>query len=404
LVTSKIGIANSFSQAADYARCAAACQTRAWRRREILYHARMADVDVTIIGGGVVGLSLAYELARRGRAVALLEKHARFGEETSTHNSGVIHAGIYYPAGSLKARLCVAGRDILAERLAAWRVPHRFGGKLIVATDDDELPMLEELLAKGRANGVAKLEPVDAGFAKKREPNISCRAALFSPGTGVFDVGAYLHQLAGRATAAGALLLTGAEVTAVDRDGAQIEVHTAAKGNLTCGRLVNAAGLWADRVAEMCGENGHQIHPCRGEYAAVVPRRAGLVQHLVYPVPVRLSLGVHLTRTVDGELWVGPDAKYISAKDDYETARRPLEEFLVAAQKLCPALTLADLRFGQAGIRPKRYGPDEAVQDWHVALQHDDVRLIHLVGIESPGLTASPALAGFVADWLDATD
>lgn len=364
----------------------------------------MLDVDVIIVGGGVVGLSCAWELAGRGRSCAVLERRARFGEETSTHNSGVIHAGIYYQPGSLKARLCVEGRRILAERLPVWRVPHRFGGKLIVAVEPDEIPLLDKLLANGRANGVESLEPIDAPTALRREPNIRVAAALLSAGTGVMDVGEYLHQLAGRAQAAGALLVAGAPVIGADPSPHGVEVATATKGRLTGRFLINAAGLWADHVASLCGDSRHTIHPCRGEYASVVPRRADLIRNLVYPVPAKISLGVHLTRTVDGELWVGPDAKYVDAKDDYENGRRPVAEFLEPARRLCPALELADLRLGQAGLRPKSYGPGEPVRDYLIERQRDQPRIVHLVGIESPGLTASPAIARYVADLLDGSD
>ena len=362
----------------------------------------MVDVDVIVVGGGVIGLACGLEAARRGKSVVVLERRARFGEETSTHNSGVAHAGIYYPEGSLKARLCVAGHRLLRETLSRWKVPARFSGKLIVAGDENEVPTLEGLLATGRANGVSGLEIVDREFIRSREPNVRGIAALWSPHTGVFDVGEFVRQLAARTASGGADLVPQAEVTAVDVGALGITVHTTRHGSIRGRRLVNAAGLYADHVARLCGETGHTIYPCRGEYAVVVPRRAGLIRHLVYPVPRRLSLGVHLTRTVDGELWVGPNARYIREKDDYESDRQPPAEFLESARRLCPALTLDDLRMGQAGIRPKRYGPGEASVDYWIAPQAGEPRIIHLIGLESPGLTAALAVAQHVTDLTEA--
>jgi L-2-hydroxyglutarate oxidase LhgO len=360
----------------------------------------MPDLDVVIVGGGVVGLSCAYELAARGRRVAVLEQHARFGEETSTHNSGVIHAGIYYPPGSLKARLCVEGRRLLTARLRDWRIPHRLGGKLIVATHEDEIAPLERLKANGERNEVEGLVMLDRSAALRREPNINVLAALFSPVTGVFDVGAYLHTLAGHAQAHGALLIADAEVQAIDRSPRGIVAQTRQKGAVTAARLVNAAGLHADTVARLCGDARHTIHPCRGEYATVIPRRAGLINDLVYPLPSPIHLEVHFTKTVDGELWLGPNVKWITRKDDYESDRRPPQDFLPQAQRLCPTLCADDLRLGPSGIRPKRHGPNEPMPDFFIERQPDEPRIVHLVGIESPGLTASPAIARHVADWL----
>jgi len=349
-------------------------------------------MDAAIVGGGVVGLSCAHERATAGYRVVLLEKRGRLGEGQSTRNSQVVHRGIYYEPGSHKARLCVAGWEIMTERLPAWGVAHRFGGKLIVAVNDEQLPILETLLQKGRANGADDLTLVDAAVANKREPHIALKAALLSPRTGVFDAAEYLHQLAGRAQAAGTLLLADARVVAVDRDGPALTVHTHAKGAVLARTVVNAAGLYSDEIARLCGDGRHTIHPCRGEYATVVPARAGLIEALVYPAPAAVGLGVHLTKTVHGELWVGPTARFIDDKENYEGERQQPHELIAAAQRLCPALRASDLRLGQSGIRAKRTGPGEAEADFFIERQEDDPRIVHLVGIESPGLTASPAI------------
>lgn len=364
----------------------------------------MADVDVAIVGGGMIGLSCAYETARRGFSVALLEKHARFGEETSTHNSMVLHAGIYYPTGSLKARLCTAGRQIMVERCRDWKIAHRCCGKLIVAVEDDEILGLEQLQRQGCENGVEGLTILDRPSALQREPNIAAIAALFSPGTAVFDVPDYLNTLAGRAQAAGALLVENAEVLDLNSGSHEVEIATRQKGSLNARYLINAAGLYADDIARLCGDDRHRIYPCRGEYATVVPSRWSLINGLVYPLPDRLGLGVHLTRTIDGDLWLGPNARYIERKDDYYYGRRPPEEFLEAAHRLCPALRCEHLRWGGSGIRPKRYGPDEKPLDFLIERQPDCPNILHLVGIESPGLTASPAIATLAADLIAEVD
>jgi len=359
------------------------------------------DFDALIIGGGVVGLSCAYELAQAGRSAAVLERHARFGEETSTHNSGVIHAGIYYPTGSWKARLCVEGREILRERLAQWKIAHTFCGKLILAVEENEIPILEQLERQGRANGVNDLQIVGADEARRREPHINPKAALFSPSTGVFDVAEYLHLLAARAQAAGSLLVTKAEVVGVEAHPSAVTVRTAARGALSGRRLINAAGLDADRVAALCGDRRHTIYPCRGEYATVIPSRAHLINGLVYPVPSEIHLGVHLTKTAGGELWLGPDAKYIDGKTDYETNRRPAQDFYPEAQRLCPELRREDLRLGPSGIRPKRVGPGQPTVDFFIERQPDEPRIIHLIGLESPGLTAAPAIGRLVVKMME---
>lgn len=349
-------------------------------------------VDAAIIGGGIVGLSCAYSISKTGLSVMVLERHLRMGEQASTHNSGVIHAGIYYEPGSLKAKLCVEGAAILRTRLKEWKIPHKISGKLIAAVDSGEEALLEPLYLKGVANNVRGLKLIGRKKIRQLEPNINATAALYSPNTGVFDVADYLYALQGRAEKFGAVLVTGAEVVGVERGEDCIILHTGSRGSVKAAVVVNSAGLYSDDVAGLCGETGHKIHPCRGEYAVVVPSKSDLVNALVYPVPAVNSLGIHLTKTVHGELWLGPTARFIRKKDDYEQNRLSLEEFIKSAGRLCPGLNLSDLRPGQTGIRAKSYGPGEPAADFYIARQGNDRRIIHLIGIESPGLTASPAI------------
>ena len=248
------------------------------------------------------------------------------------------------------------------------------------------------------------LRLITAREALEREPCIAARAALLSPSTGVFDVEDYLRTLAGHVQAAGGMMITEADAIAVDRSAARLIVQTREKGKLTARFVVNAAGLYADEAARLCGDERHTIYPCRGEYATVIPAKARLIRGLVYPPPEHLSLGVHLTKTIFGELLIGPTAQYISQKNNYEWGRMEPREFLSPAQRLCPALRESDLRWGPSGIRPKRYGPGEAAADFFIERQPDDPRIVHLVGIESPGLTAAPAIGEMVRTMILETD
>lgn len=355
------------------------------------------DVDIAIIGGGVVGLSCAYTHAKAGRSVLVLERNTRTFQETSTHNSGVIHSGIYYDNGSLKAQLCVEGKKLLLDRLSRWNIPHRICGKLIIASTKNEIPILEQLYRNGLQNNVEDLKPIGKNEIAELEPNILAKAALHSAGTGVFDVGEYLRVLEAKTLAAKAEVITNCKFTGINRDSGKLEIKTKTRGNFTASYLVNAAGLQSAETAKLCGEGGHEIYPCRGEYANVIQKKCDLVRTLVYPAPSKISLGIHLTKTIDGELWVGPSARYIDDPTDYETDRLPLEFFWKAAKIICPDLKKEDLRTGQSGIRPKRYGPGESPVDFHIGFQKSDRRIIHLIGIESPGLTASPAIGQAIA-------
>ena len=357
----------------------------------------LPDVDVAVIGGGVVGLSIAHLAAARGRSVVRLETHPRLGEETSTHNSMVLHAGIYYPPGSLKARLCVEGRAEMVARCRAWRVEHSRCGKLIVAANDFEVADLERLRANAEASGQTACRVVARDEMRRAEPAVRGVAALWSPETAVFDVPGYLQSLAARAQGAGATLLASAKVVALEPAGESIAVVTDARGSVRAAAVVNAGGLWADEVARLAGNDRYRVHPCRGEYAAVVPRRAGIVRGLVYPVPREgASLGVHLTRTIFGELWIGPTVKYVARRDDYETDRLPLSVFHERATRLVEGLARDDLRLGPSGIRPKRVPEGSPAADFLIERDPSVQNLVHLIGIESPGLTASPAIAAEV--------
>jgi len=362
--------------------------------------------NIVIIGGGVVGTAVACAVSQRWTDVFLVEQMPRLGMGASTRNSGVIHSGIYYPPGSLKAKLCVAGNWMLYEFCAAHHVPHRNCGKLVVAHDAKQIAALEHLAENGRANGVTGLRVVDRAAVRAREPHIEAAAALEVPSTGIISAEELIKTLARMATDQGASLLTHTRVARLEPRGDFIAV-TLVEGESSEGAerseetvearcVINCAGLYSDEIAAMLGNREYRIYPVRGEYCELVRAKSYLVNNLVYPLPHAngLSLGVHLTRTLWDTVLVGPTADYIAEKNDYEQNRLPVEEFVRRAKSMLPEIEASDLQLAYSGIRAKLVPPGHAgIADFVIARDVNVPRAIQLIGIESPGLTSSLAIA-----------
>jgi L-2-hydroxyglutarate oxidase LhgO len=365
----------------------------------------MEQVDAVVIGAGVVGLAVARALALSGREVLVLESENAIGTGTSSRNSEVIHAGIYYPAGSLKARLCVQGKQMLYAYCAERGVAHQQLGKLIVATSPEQVLALEGIRAKAAANGVHDLQKLSAAEAQALEPALACEAALLSPSTGVVDSHGLMLALQGDMENAGGLL---ALVSPVKHIGLQhgtathpIRVTTEDGTELACKLLVNAAGLHAVSLARgMDGLDPSQLpqalpqaYFAKGNYFTLAGRAP--FSRLIYPVPEAAGLGVHLTLDLGGQAKFGPDVQWVDDPADLQVDPRRGDAFYAEVRKYWPALQDGALQPGYAGIRPKINAPHEAAADFMIQgpAEHGVPGLVNLLGIESPGLTSSLAIA-----------
>jgi len=362
---------------------------------------------VVIIGGGAVGCAVALALAAEWANVFLLEAMPRVGMAASSRNSGVIHSGIYYPTGSLKALHCVRGNHLANEFCAAHQVPHRCVGKVVVVAGPSQENQLEELLQRGVANGVEGLRLLDRGGLHAREPYVAGCAALEVPSTGIVASEDLVKACARVAAERGAHLVMQARVNRLVPAASGIRVSSTA-GEIEARCIVNSAGLFADDVATMLGSPfaAHRIYPVRGEYCELVRSKLHLVRGLVYPLPASdgLSLGCHLTRTMANTVLVGPSARPVVEKNDYESDREPVEEFVRRIQPLLPDVNAADLRPTYSGIRATLMPPaGKEPTDFIIQRDPQYPQAIHLMGIDSPGLTSALSIAEQVAQMVRET-
>ena len=366
------------------------------------------QIDALVIGAGAVGLACAAELARRGREVLVIEAAGCIGSGTSSRNSEVIHAGLYYATGSLKHRLCVEGRRALYAYLAQRGVAHRKCGKLVVATDAAEEAQIAALYRRALANEVESVSLHTATEARALEPNVACVSALLSAETGIVDSHGYMLALLGELEDHGGALALNTPARRGRALGGRFEVEVggAAPATIVCRTLVNAAGLAAQRVAAAIeGVPAESIPPlvlAKGSYFGCAGKPA--FTRLIYPAPVDGGLGVHLTLDLAGRMRFGPDVEWLDTNDpggvDYAVDARRAERFYAAIRRYWPALRDGALTPDYAGCRPKLSGRGEAAADFRVdgAERHGLPGLVNLFGIESPGLTASPAIAVLAAE------
>jgi L-2-hydroxyglutarate oxidase LhgO len=364
----------------------------------------MDKVDCVVIGAGVVGLAVARAMARSGRETVVVERHATIGMETSSRNSEVIHAGIYYPTGSLKAELCIAGRDLLYRYCEEHDIPHRRCGKLIVATSDAQCGKLTAIAKQAHTNGCHQVRTLTAGEARAREPALSCIAALHSPMTGILDTHAFMLALQGDAAHAGAAFAFDSRVDGgkACEDGIILSVSSGDGDGieLLAACVVNCAGLWAPSVARsikgLASSDIPEPHFAKGNYYAL--SGTAPFSHLIYPVPESAGLGVHLTLDLAGQARFGPDVEWLTVDGsniDYRVDPLRAMSFYSAIRSYWPALPDGALQPAYAGIRPKISGPDGPAADFLFAT-HGVPQYLGLYGIESPGLTASLAIAEHV--------
>jgi len=389
--------------------------------------------DVTIIGGGIVGLAVALEITKRfpSLRVVLLEKEDRVGQHQSSHNSGVIHSGIYYQPGSLKATLCVEGARAMIEFCRTHGIPHQVCGKVIVATHEDEFPRLEELRRRGEANGLAGIQSIGPERLREIEPHASGLRALVVPSTGITDYGAVCAKYSELIQAQGGIIRTSVAVTGLRQFASEIVVETGGPAFSTT-YLINCAGLFSDRISRMAGENPEvMIVPFRGEYYGLIPERASLVQALIYPVPdPRFPfLGVHFTRRITGSVDAGPNAIFAFRREGYRRTdfslsdmassvtfpglwrmaakhwRSGLKEFrrsfsksafVQALQELVPEVGENDLLPGSSGVRAQALTRDGTlVDDFQFVPSR---RMLHVLNVPSPAATASIAIGRSIVD------
>lgn len=365
----------------------------------------MNDLDCVVVGAGVVGLAVARALALQGREVMVLEAAASIGTGISSRSSEVIHAGMYYPQGSLKARLCVEGRGLLYDYVADRGVPHQRCGKLIVATSEAQVAYLQKIMASGRANGIQDLVLLSGEDAKAMEPQLECRAAIHSPSTGIIDSHSLMLAYQGDIESTGGMVVFRAGVTHGRCDTEGIELTLDDDTVVRCRTLVNSAGLdaplLARRLAGFPPESVPTPYYAKGSYFTLAGKAP--FDRLIYPVPEAAGLGVHLTLDLGGQARFGPDVEWVSSPDDLVVDPARCAGFYAEVRRYWPALKDDSLVPAYAGMRPKISAPGEPAADFRIQGPevHGVPGLVNLFGIESPGLTSSLAIGAQVARMLE---
>ncbi|MCX6256007.1 MAG: NAD(P)/FAD-dependent oxidoreductase [Bacteroidia bacterium] len=374
----------------------------------------MTDAEITIIGAGVVGLAIAEKVSEEHSDVFLIEKHPSFGQETSSRNSEVIHAGIYYTKDSLKARLCVEGKRLLYDYCNKYEVPYNNCGKLIVATSEEEITVIEGIRQTAMKNGVDDLVVLGREQISEIEPNIFALKALFSPSTGIVDSHSLMKQYETNTINNGGQVVYGSEVTGIKRisNGYEITLFDADKKNynFTSGIVINSAGLTSDKVSGMVGIDDEKLKIlfCKGEYFRLNPPKNRMITRLIYPVPLQNmeGIGIHVTIDMGGGVKLGPDVEYLESNVyDYKLTTTKQEAFYKSAKKFLPFLEYDDIAPEMAGIRPKLQKPGEPLRDFYIMEEgkRGYPGFINLIGIESPGLTSSVAIAKYVKNLINNT-
>jgi len=365
------------------------------------------DAEITVIGAGVIGLAIAEKVSGSTANVFTIEKHSAFGQETSSRNSEVIHAGLYYPQGSLKARFCVEGKNLLYEYCRKYEIPFDICGKLIVATTKEQIKVIEGIRQTAIDNGVNDLIIMEKEEVAEMEPNIFALKALYSPSTGIVDTHSLMKRFEINTLNNGGQIVYRSEVTGIKKinSGYEIKLHDAdaKEYSFTTRIIINSAGLTSDKISEMVGmrDRNLRILFCKGEYFRLKPPKNRLVSRLVYPVPFHNleGIGIHVTIDMGGGVKLGPDVTYLESNDyDYRVSHGKQEAFYLSARKYLPFLRFEDLAPDMAGIRPKIQQPGEPLKDFYIKEESNRgfPGFVNLIGIESPGLTASIAIAGYI--------
>ena len=362
----------------------------------------MYNFDVIIIGAGIIGLSIAEKLSKKYKNILIIEKEKSFGHHTSSRNSEVIHSGIYYPTGSLKAKLCTEGNELLYSFLKKYKLPYRKSGKLIIATNSFEKSFLNELLERGKANGVCGLKIISEAEVKKLEPDFKTKGALYVPSAGIMDTHSILKKMEDLVFHNDAIISYNTEATNIKKENGVYFVTIKQEPFVVSGKVViNAAGLWSDKVAKMIGINDYELHWCKGEYFKTAKFKN--VKHLVYPIPDpnMVYLGIHTRTNLNGDLFFGPNANYVKNLD-YSVNEENKLEFFNSIKRFLD-INMEDISIDTSGIRPKLQKEGDEQKDFVIKNELDKgfKNFINLIGIESPGFTCCLSIANHVENLIE---